>query len=256
MKEKRQKRHGQLLLLALLLCCVSVWQVLSILWPAAAPADSTVQDVTLPPEEPSPAAGEQLIALTFDDGPHSVYTPRLLDALQQRGVHATFFLIGEQVSDNAALVERMDLAGHQIGLHTFTHVELTELSNGQIAQEIASSRSVLRDLLGRDDFWLRPPYGITNSRVLKQVDTPFIIWSVDPEDWRDRNADRVTAQVLAEAQDGDIILMHDIFPESVEAAVRIVDELQGRGFRFVTVEELFAQKGVTPQNGTRYSDAR
>ena len=252
-QDRRKKQCARLLLPGLLLFCLGLWQVLGAFWPAAVPADSPAE-VTLP-EEDTAVPTEKLIALTFDDGPHRVTTPKLLDGLAERGVHATFFLIGKQIADNAELVQRMDLMGHQIGLHTFDHVELTGLSPYEIRLQMDKTHSVLKDLLGREDFWVRPPYGTTDSTVAAAVGAPLVIWSVDPQDWKDDDVERIVSHVVENASDGDIILMHDIFPSSVEAALKIVDTLQAQGYRFVTVEELFAARGVVPEAGKRYSNA-
>ena len=252
-QDKRKKQCAQLLLPGLLLLCFGIWQGLNWLYPTSVSADNPTE-ITLPEDTPS-TDSKKLIALTFDDGPHPVTTPRLLDGLSQRGVHATFFLIGKQISDNAELVQTMDLMGHQIGLHTYDHVQLAGLSSSQIMRQLEDNKQVLQTLLGRSDFWVRPPYGITDSTVENCVNAPLIIWSVDPEDWRDQNADRVVEHVVSHAEDGAIILMHDIFPESVDAALRIVDELKAQGYEFVTVEEMFLARGITPKAGERYSSA-
>ena len=251
-QDRRKKQCARLLLPGLLLFCLGLWQVLGVFWPAAVPADSPAE-VTLPEEDAVPA--EKLIALTFDDGPHRVTTPRLLDGLAERGVHATFFLIGKQIADNAELVQRMDLMGHQIGLHTFDHVELTGLSSYEVRLQMDKTRTVLKELLGREDFWVRPPYGTTDATVAAAVGAPLVVWSVDPEDWKDDDVERIVNHVVEHASDGDIILMHDIFPSSVEAALKIVDALQAQGYRFVTAEELFAARGITPEAGKRYACA-
>ena len=199
--------------------------------------------------------GQKLIALTFDDGPRRSTTTRLLDGLAERGVKATFFLIGAQVEHNEDLIRRMDAEGHQIGIHTYDHVSLTGLSKADFDAQVAVTRQKLMDILGHNDFLLRPPYGMLDESVKRWAGCPIILWSIDPEDWRDQNTRRVAAEVVAEARDGGIILMHDIFPESVDAALEIVDALHAQGYLFCTVDQLFAARGIPLEAGESYWNA-
>ena len=137
--------------------------------------------------EPCPTvpAGQKLIALTFDDGPRRSTTTRLLDGLSERGVKATFFLIGAQIENNGDVVRRMDEKGHQIGIHTFDHVKLTDLSRTDFDAQVETTRALLKSTLGHNDFLLRPPYGMLDESVKAWAGCPIILWSIDPEDWRD-----------------------------------------------------------------------
>lgn len=200
----------------------------------------------------SASPGAAYVALTFDDGPKRETTTVLLDGLARRGVSATFFLIGLNVEGNEDLVLRMEEEGHQVAIHSQNHRILTDLSGRQLYWEVDELRHTLTELLGGMEFMVRPPYGITNQAVLHAVDAPVILWSVDPEDWADEDSARQVAHIVSETEDGDIILLHDIYPSSVETALRTVDELLERGFCFVTVEELFALRGITPENGVVY----
>ena len=192
------------------------------------------------------------VALTFDDGPKADTTPVLLDGLSRRGIHATFFIIGQNVEGNEDLLLRMEREGHQIGLHTFHHRSLAEVNGADFYAEVDKLRDSLSGLLGQEDFMLRPPYGMITPANRARVRAPIILWSVDPEDWRDRDSDRQTAVILDHVTDGSIILLHDIYAASVETALRVADELMAKGYKFVTVEELFALRGVTPENGVEY----
>ena len=192
------------------------------------------------------------VALTFDDGPKVNTTSTLLDGLSKRGVHATFFVIGENVEGNEELLLRMEREGHQIGLHTFHHRSLAQVNGADFYAEVDELRGTLFDLLGRKDFMLRPPYGIITPSNRARAGAPIILWSVDPEDWSDRDSDRQTAAILEQVTDGGIILLHDIYSASVETALRVVDKLMEKGYKFVTVEELFAIRGMTPENGVEY----
>ena len=197
-----------------------------------------------------------VVALTFDDGPRASTTGRLLDELALREVPATFFLLGHRIPGNEDLVRRMAAEGHQIGVHTYDHVEVTGLSREDFDLQVGKTRSLLLDILGEGEFWLRPPYGITDAAARQWADSPIVLWSVDPEDWKDHDVGRIVAGVVEHVQDGDIILLHDLYSSSVDAAVQIVDALQGKGYCFVTVDELLARNGITPQKGEVYRSGR
>lgn len=190
------------------------------------------------------------VALTFDDGPRRKTTQPLLDGLAQRGVPATFFLIGLKVEGNEDLILRMIQEGHQVGVHAQNHEMLT--TPEAIWTEVEPLRDTLSGLLGSAQFMVRPPYGKTTSEVRGQLDAPVILWSVDPQDWADTDTDRQVFHILSQVEDGDIILLHDVYPSSVDTALRVVDGLLGQGFCFVTVEELFALRGIEPQPGEVY----
>ena len=206
---------------------------------ADAPAEVTLSD---PP----------LVALTFDDGPRSSTTGPLLDGLALREVPATFFLVGNRIPGNEDLVRRMAAEGHQIGIHTYDHVELKGLSRQDFDLQVGKTRALITQLVGEGNYWLRPPYGLMDRQAGQWCGGPVILWSVDPEDWKDDDVDRIVAAVVEHVSDGDIILLHDLFPSSGQAALSIVDTLLERGFCFVTVEQLMEARGVTPEAGARY----
>lgn len=195
-------------------------------------------------------AGEKYVALTFDDGPRRGTTERLLDGLKERGAKATFFLIGQQIEDNAALVARMAEEGHQIGNHTWSHQRLDGILPDEAAQEVARTEAALEALLGGGEYWLRPPYGQVAEGV--ELGVPMVKWCVDPRDWESRDTGKVTQAILEYVKPGSIILLHDIYPTSVDAALKVVDTLAAEGYWFVTVEELLWLNGVTPEAGRIY----
>lgn len=198
-------------------------------------------------------AEPKYVALTFDDGPRADTTGRLLDGLLERGAAATFFVIGEQVPCNEDLLQRMKAEGHQIGNHTYSHVRLLKADKDTVVEEVHKTEALLKEAVGEGDFWLRPPYGLIGSERAKLIKTPMIYWSVDPQDWKLLDKDKVVAAVMDAVQPGDIILLHDFYSTSVDAALEIVDRLQKEGYDFVTVEELFRIQGVEPQPGTLYA---
>ena len=197
-------------------------------------------------------SGPPLVALTFDDGPRSSTTGPLLDGLALREVPATFFLVGNRIPGNEDLVRRMAAEGHQIGIHTYDHVELKGLSRQEFDLQVGKTRALITQLVGEGNYWLRPPYGLMDRQAGQWCGGPVILWSVDPEDWKDDDIDRIVAAVVEHVSDGDIILLHDLFPSSAQAALRVVDTLLARGCCFVTVEQLMAERGVTPEVGARY----
>ena len=192
------------------------------------------------------------VAITFDDGPRAETTSVLLDGLAQRGVHATFFVIGTRLECNEDIVRRMAEEGHQVGIHSQNHKMLTELGAAGFYAEVDQLRMTLTALLGKEDFMLRPPYGMTSAAVCRWAGAPIILWAVDPEDWSDHDTARQVELILDQVEDGDIILLHDIYASSVDTALQVVDALMAQGYYFVTVEELFALRGVEPEAGRVY----
>ena len=228
---------------------VGVLLVFGLLWlpPKEVPASSDLKV-----EVPQGTAQQKLVALTFDDGPHPNYTGPLLDGLKERGVRATFFLVGTQIQYAPELVTRMAREGHQIGVHTYSHVSVTGLDREEFRLQVEGTRRLIYSMLGERELWLRPPYGILDENAKKWADSPVILWSVDPEDWKDDQVKRIKKHLVTHVRDGDIILMHDIYPSSVEAALAAVDELKGQGFHFVTVAELMECRGIVPESGRIY----
>ena len=209
-------------------------------------------------KEASPAAGpaeipaSRFVALTFDDGPRRDTTSRLLDGLRERGASATFFLVGQQIEGSEDLLLRMRDEGHQVGNHSWSHASLKDESDWGLLQEVGRTDTLLREILGEGSYWLRPPDGFLTARQRQLVTVPVIEWSVDPEDWKLRDTEKDVAAVLKKVRPGDIILMHDSIPATVDAALRIVDALQAEGYWFVTVRELLALNGIQPQAGVLY----
>jgi peptidoglycan/xylan/chitin deacetylase (PgdA/CDA1 family) len=194
------------------------------------------------------------VALTFDDGP-GPYTGRLLDMLAARHVRVTFFLIGGSIRGREAIVRREVADGHAIGDHTWTHPDLTRLSAGAIRVQLARTLGEIRRVTGGPTVLMRPPYGATDKRVGKvagELGFAQIIWSVDTDDWLDRNSAIVAHRAVHRARRGDIILMHDIHPTTVAAVPDILHGLAKRGFTFATVPELLAAHPLTP--GKAYFD--
>lgn len=179
-----------------------------------------------------------VVALTFDDGPSSKYTPALLDGLKERGVKASFFLVGKNVQSNSELIVRMEKEGHLIGNHTYNHVQLDKMSDVMARQEILKTNNVIYEVTGSYPEYMRPPYGAWKKNMEICVEMMPVFWTVDTLDWKTKNVQSICDIVEKETEDGAIILMHDEYETSVEAALKVVDNLQKEGYEFVTVDEL------------------
>ena len=214
---------------------------------------AAVLTVGMIPEASGEGRPHKLIALTFDDGPHALYTVQLLNGLKERNVPATFFFLGQRAEQNQDLVRRVYEEGHEVGCHSWSHPDLLKLSNAAIKNQIDRCRALFDDILGEQPAYLvRPPYGNADRRVRTAVDQVMLTWSVDPLDWKLLDEEKVYQNIIAEARDGAIILCHDIHPTTVPAALRAVDALQAQGYEFVTVSELFRRRGIEPKKGRLY----
>ena len=228
------------------------WALAALLAGAALLAQSAGDPAVPAGSEAEIPAESKYVALTFDDGPHPGTTDRLLDGLRERGAHATFFLVGQEIAGREDLVRRMAAEGHQVGNHTWNHVRLSGRPAEETAGEVQRTQAALEELLGPGDYWLRPPYGLVDEAAETAVTVPMVKWSVDPRDWESRNTEQVVRAILETVEPNSIILLHDLYPTSVEAALQVVDALQAEGYAFVTVEELLAANGVTPEPGKLY----
>ncbi len=183
-------------------------------------------------------AGRKTVALTFDDGPHDIWTPALLDGLKERGVKVTFFLMGENIEGKEEIVKRIAEEGHLIGNHSYRHVQLTRAGADEVCAAFERTGDMIEELTGRRPQYVRPPYGDWNEELECRTNLTTVLWNVDSMDWSSQSSNQIAGKVCREVEDGDIILMHDIFRSSEEAALEIIDRLTKEGWRFVTVDEL------------------
>ena len=223
----------------------------------AAPVAQNSTDVqTIPQDTPVPTptpVPDKKIALTFDDGP-SDYTARLLDCLEANNAKATFFLVGNMIDYYSEDVTRMEALGCELGNHSYDHTDLSTLSAEEVSNEIGQTDQLLNNLVGHGATVVRPPYGNVNDTVTSVIATPMILWTVDPEDWDEgEDVDRLVNAVLDNITDGSIVLMHDIFSSSVDAAEILIPRLIQDGYELVTVHQLAESKGITLQGGVLYS---
>ena len=178
------------------------------------------------------------VALTFDDGPNARYTEALLDGLKEREVRASFFLVGQCIEGNEDTVRRMAEEGHLIGVHCMEHRDLTREPEEEAVRQLMDTAAMIGAVTGRTPEYIRPPFGKWSSGLQEAVPMETVLWSVDSLDWKLQDTDRIVRRVLKDTEDGDIILMHDEFQTSVEAAMEIIDNLLAKGYTFVTVDEL------------------
>ena len=218
----------------------------------------------------APNGRGNMVALTFDDGPSGAVTTHILDTLEQVGGRATFFCIGERAQYYQETLRRMAAQGHEIASHSWSHERLTRLSCDALKQDLARTATALEQNSGVSPRFLRPPYGAVSERMLSNVDMPVILWSIDSEDWRyceqlckqrtetqrQRDFQNVVNSVLDYVQDGDIILMHDLYAFTQDVADAIILELHDKNWQLVTVSELFAARGIEPEPGKVYYSAR
>ncbi len=199
-----------------------------------------------------------VIALTFDDGPNTVITPQVLDILEQESIRASCFLIAQNITPaSAKVVRRAKAIGCEIENHTVTHPFMDKLSVEEIRKEVDTCTEKIVAITGEEPKFFRPPFIAVSKEMYDNIDMTFIC-GAGCEDW----VPTVTAQqraerVLANAEDGQIVLLHDMQwnQNTVDALKTIIPELKKRGYEFVTVTQLFERKNVTPQRGWLYSNA-
>ncbi|AIP99946.1 polysaccharide deacetylase family protein [Ornithobacterium rhinotracheale] len=215
------------------------------------PVQEEEEDEILPqqPEEVAVDCSKvPCVALTFDDGP-SDYTPQLLDILKENNVKATFFVLGKSAQVQQKTIQRAYSEGHEIESHTWDHKDLKKLSAAKVQEEVDRTDDVLEELIGKRSDYLRPPYGSISPTVKKVVKKPFILWNIDPEDWRIKNS-KIVAERLSKAEPNAILLAHDIHKTTVEAIPEVIKNLKAKGYHFVTVAQLLADQNL--QNGHAY----
>lgn len=192
-------------------------------------------------------------ALTFDDGPGS-FTGRLLDCLEKNKAKATFFMVGKEIASFPDEVKRMAELGFELGNHTYDHKDLTTLSLAEIQSEIGRVDQTLLELTGQGASVVRPPYGSIDDNVKASVGTPMILWSIDTLDWKTLDVQQTVDTVMNEVRDGSIILMHDIYSTTVDAAEILIPKLIKEGYELVTIHELAKIKGIELNPGIAYGE--
>ncbi|HEU4914595.1 MAG TPA: polysaccharide deacetylase family protein [Candidatus Saccharimonadales bacterium] len=177
------------------------------------------------------------LALTFDDGPESGVTPRILDILANEHVTATFFVVGKRVPGNEGILRRMHAEGHEIGNHSWSHPNLTKMLPAEVDAELAATQRAVIAAGVPAPRILRPPYGAVNDIVKSHAKMSIVRWDIDPEDWKVRDPALINAGIMAQAKPGGIILLHDIYSETADALTPAIEQLKSR-YQFVTVSQL------------------
>ena len=200
------------------------------------------------------------IAMTFDDGPSATLTPKLLDLLAAHHIKATFFVIGENVAEHPEIVERAAREGHEIANHSWSHPNFGKMSDEGVRRQLTRTDDAIKNATGVRPTLLRPPYGSITARQKRWIHNEFgyqiILWDVDPYDWKRPGPSVVCNRILKETRPGSIVLSHDIHPGTIEAMPSTFDQLQAKGFKFVTVSELIRMlvpQPPQPSTGTHVS---
>lgn len=208
------------------------------------PADGKINGRNIDPSKP-------MVALTFDDGP-SIYTARILDSLEANGAAATFYMVGNRIGKYPDTVSRMAAIGCEPASHTWDHSYITKLSSSALINNLNQVDAALQSTAGVKAKTMRPPGGFINDaakQTLAKAGLPAIFWSIDTLDWKTKNAKNTINTVLGQVQDGDIILMHDLYEASADAAAALIPELIRRGYQLVTVSEMAELRGGMQPGG-------
>jgi peptidoglycan/xylan/chitin deacetylase (PgdA/CDA1 family) len=191
------------------------------------------------------------IAMTYDDGPHGVQTPRLLDMLKQRRIKATFFVVGKCVAEYPEIARRIVAEGHEIANHSWSHPTLSSMTEASVREQLDRTHQVIKQATGIETRLFRPPYGAFTQRQRNWAHAIYgyrtILWDVDTLDWKHRSPARTEAIAMEQTKSGSIILTHDIHKATIDAMPSLLDGLLAKGFKFVTVSELIAMDRPQPR---------
>lgn len=184
------------------------------------------------------------IAITFDDGPSEKLTPKLLDILAAHHIKATFFVIGQNAADYPEILKRTLKEGHEIGNHSWSHPNFGKMSDENVRRELKKTDDAITAACGVRPTLMRPPYGSITTRQKRWIHDEFgyriILWDVDPLDWKRPGPKVVTSRIVKETRSGSIVLSHDIHPGTIESVPATLNELEAKGFKFVTVSQLIS----------------
>lgn len=234
-------------------CCLFAWQIA--LAQHAPPGDSDpARAANATPSAQitwdSVYVESPYVAMTFDDGPSAALTPRLLDLLAAHHMKATFFVVGQNAADHPEILKRAVHEGHEIANHSWSHPNFGKMGDDAVRRELQKTDDAIKAAIGTSPKLMRPPYGSITARQKAWIHQDFgyriILWDVDPLDWKRPGPSVVTRRIVSEARPGSIILSHDIHPPTIEAMPATFDQLQAKGFKFVTVSELIAMERPRP----------
>lgn len=194
---------------------------------------------------------DKVVALTFDDGPSFVWTPKILDELKNAGVKATFFMVGEHVAKYPEVARRVAQEGHEIGNHTYDHHVLIYYKEGELEKEIRDTEAIIKNITGKATNYFRPPKSWLTSRekaIIKGMGYKIILWSLNAKDWVNFDDKYIIRYIVKNIKAGDIILFHDSGgafnteggdrSETVMTIPRLIEKLKEKGYKFVTITGL------------------
>lgn len=191
---------------------------------------------------------KKMIALTFDDGPDEDFSPQILDILKKYEAKATFFVVGQKVGWNPDIVKRASDEGHEIGNHTFTHINICKSSDEEINSEISKTQEIIKNVTGKEPELFRPPYRAISEKlfnVMESKDMKVVLWSdLDPRDWSNPGTYNIVKTIETKSENGTIILLHDYNKirndksQTIQALEEIIPKMQSLGYEFVTISEI------------------
>lgn len=195
---------------------------------------------------------KKAIAFTFDDGPNGARTNKIVEALEQNKAHATFFMVGNRMQAGETVIRNVLAKGNEIGSHSYAHKNMKRQTIEDIIASEEQTNSIYRSITGQDLIYMRPPYGSINKDVKESLNTIFVNWNLDTEDWLHRDKNYIIDYVMHNVSDGDIVLMHDSYDSTVEAVLELLPKLYLEGYQVVSVSELAHLKGVSLENHQLY----
>lgn len=210
----------------------------------------TLVPQAVPTPEPKPRS--KAVALTFDDGPSTENTPKVLEILKQYNAHATFFVVGTRVATGTEVLKQEVAQGCEIANHSWNHADMSRLTMKKVNWQYDKTAQLVKKLVGYDITLLRPPYGAISQKMRDKLKHPMILWNVDTLDWKSKDPKSILKQVKKNVKDGDIILMHDIHPTTAEALKTVLPWLVKNDYDILTVSELAARKNAPLHNGKAY----
>lgn len=193
-----------------------------------------------------------MVALTFDDGPHPQNTRIILKALSQYKGAATFYMLGNRADSYGDVIEEIVAHGSEVENHSWSHTNYTKRTAGEIKSDKDKSQNAIKKYSGHTPITMRVPYGAINDTVKSSVGMPIVLWSVDTNDWKDKDSKTIIEWVTTNIKDGDIILMHDIWPETANSVLEIAKKLTDNGFQLVTVSEMAKARKIELKSGNKY----
>lgn len=195
-----------------------------------------------------------MIAITFDDGPTTTTSVEVAKYFNDNNAKLTFFWLGSRIEENKSVVKNTYDLGHEIANHSYDHPNFNTISDEALIEQTDGVNNMIKAITNQDRVLIRAPYGAANETVRSKINSPLIMWSVDTLDWQSRNQAAVYEHMMANAYDGSIILLHDLYDTSINAAMQFLDANKDK-YQFVTVSELHAYRGIEMENGKFYFDA-